>query len=247
MGRSRGRIDSEPEGQHTRPVPSRARRLLFWTAYAILFAVVLTVLAFPYDRVVKHVIVSIAGSNGIMLEFDSFDHRFPARIVCRGMTVASSGDGILGSGIRWREFECDVALRPLIGRCIDMQHFRGVLDSGSDTEGVYTIEGSAAIDAAGASSAGQVVRIRGLTLRGQGVNLSVSGDVTMARSIREIGIDLSVDVEQLDRLTSANTLLDKVFLGLKFAMGSDKPPICITMQGQGADTEVVKKPLKRAL
>ncbi len=77
MGRSRGRIDSEPEGQHTRPVSSRARRALFWTAYAVLFAVVLTVLAFPYDRAVKHAIVRIAGRNGIILEFDSLTTGFP--------------------------------------------------------------------------------------------------------------------------------------------------------------------------
>jgi len=272
--RRRERNSDETEG---RP-PSKTRRVLFWILYTVIFAGIVTVLLFPYDMVAKRVLVHAAARNGmdlefesfdyrfpsrivcggmtvasnsIDLEFESFDYRFPSRIVCRGMTVASRGDGLIGGSTYWPEFECEADVRALFDRRLDITHFRGALDSGSVEEGEYAIEGSIEVSGTGASSAPSpsdpVVHIRNLTLRGQGVNLSVSGDVSMSGSVRSIGLDLSVDIEQLDQVTSANNSLAMVFMGLKFAMGADEPPLRITMRGRGADIVVEKKPFDGTL
>jgi len=266
---SRDRNSNETED---RP-PSTTRRVLFWLIYILVSVVVVGALVFPYDTVVKRVVVSLAARNGAALEADSFDYRFPSRIVCGGMTVASNGidlevetfdyrfpsrivcggmtvvpktDGLIRGSTYWREFECEVGVRTLFDRCLDVAHFRGTLDSGSVEEGEYAVEGSIVVSGVGASprtsSTNPDVHIRDFTLQGEGVNLSVAGDVSISGSVRSTAVDLSVDIEQLDRATSANDMLAMVFMGLRFAMGTDDPPIRVTMRGRGADTVVEKKP-----
>jgi len=222
------------------------RRILFWLIYTVVFAVVVTVLLFPYDKVAKRAVVSAAARSGMDIEFESFDYRFPSRIVCGGMTVVPKSNSLIRGSTYWREFECEVGVRALFDRRLDVTHFRGVLDSGSIEEGEYVIEGSTVVSGMGASpgpsSASPTVHIRNLTVQGQGVNLSVAGDVNISGSVRSTAVDLSVDIEQLDPVTSANKSLSMVFMGLKFAMGTDKPPLSITMRGRGTDTVVEKKP-----
>ena len=243
------RRDRNSDELESRP-PSRTRRILFWLIYATVFAVVMTILLFPYDRVAKRAVVSAAARNGLDLEFETFDYRFPSRIVCGGMTVTSKNDGLIRGSTYWPEFECEVNVRALFDRRLDVTHFRGVLDSGSVEEGEYAIEGSIVVSGmVGPSSTNPPVHIRHLTLQGQGVNLSVAGDVSIAGSVGSTAVDLSVDIEQLDRdpVTSANDSLSMVFMGLKFAMGTDKPPLSITMRGRGADIVVEKKPFDGTL
>jgi hypothetical protein len=240
-----GRREHKSDEVENRP-PSRTRRILFWLIYATVFAVVAITLLFPYDRVAKRAVVGAAASSGVALEFETFDYRFPSRIVCGGVTVTPKSDGLIGGSTYWREFECEVDVRELFGGRLDVTHFRGVLDSGSIEEGEYVVEGSLAVSGMGASSGSSstnpAVHIRNLTVQGRGVNLSVAGDVNITGSVRSTAVDLSVDIEQLDPATSANKSLSMVFLGLKFAMGTDKPPLSITMRGRGADTVVEKKP-----
>ena len=236
-----GRREHKSDEVENRP-PSRTRRILFWLIYATVFAVVAITLLFPYDRVAKRAVVGAAASSGVDLEFETFDYRFPSRIICGGVTVTPKSDGLFSGSTYWREFECEVDVRELFDGRLDVTHFRGVLDSGSVEEGEYVIEGSTVVSGMGSSSTNPAVHIRNLTVQGRGVNLSVAGDVNITGSVRSTAVDLSVDIEQLDSATSANKSLSMVFLGLKFAMGTDKPPLSITMRGRGADTVVEKKP-----
>jgi len=238
----RERTSNETEGRK----PSKIRRVLFWILYTVIFAVVVTALLFPYDTIAQRVLVRAAARNGIDLEFETFDYRFPSRIVCGGMTVTSKSDGLIGGSTFWREFESEVDVRALFDRRLDVTHFRGVLDSGSVEEGEYAVEGSIMVSGmdvpSGSSSTNPAMHIRNLTLQGEGVNLSVAGDVNISGSVRSTAVDLSVDIEQLDRVASANDSLAMLFMGLRFAMGADDPPIRVTMRGRGADTVVEKKP-----
>jgi len=223
---------------------SKTRRVLFWVVYVLVFTLVVVFLLFPYDKFVEGLVVRAAARNGFEFEFESFDYRFPARIVCRRMTVTPKVGG-RGGSIHWREFECRIAARPLVDRRIDVMHLQAALESGDETEGEYRIEASFVVAMAdtpsGMSASGQVVHIRSLTLEGQGVNLSISGDVTISGSPRSRGIDLSVDIEKLDRVSSANEQLSMLFMGLKFAMGDDEPPLGITMRGQGMNLDIEKR------
>jgi len=221
--------------------PSRTRRVVFWLVYVLLLVLVVTLLVFPYDRVVEGLVVRVAARNGLGLEFESFDYRFPARIVCRGMTVTPRVGGRDADGIYWPEFECRTAFRPLLKGTVDVMHLSGRVETGDESEGEYLIAGSFVVPAAqsGPSPSGQILHIRRLALEGQGVNLTLRGDVNITGSPR--GIDLSVDIERLDRMTSVDKRLSMLLMALKFAMGADEPPLVITIRGQGANLDFEKK------
>jgi len=229
----------------TRGSSSKLRRILFWAIYVTAFVLVVAVLVFPYDKIVEKTLVDRAARNDVNLEFESFDYKFPSRIVCKGVTVKSAGDTVVGGNTYWRELDCELSVRALLDGQLDVTGFHGVLSSGSDSEGDYVVDGSFSIagigNAPGTAAAGRVLHISRLTVHGQGVNVSMTGDVTIRGSAKDTGVDLSVNIEQLDRVTSANKSLQLMFMTLRFAMGQDEAPIKISMRGQGANTVVEKQ------
>lgn len=234
-----------PISERAKKTIMRIRTCVFWTALVLILVIVASTLLFPYDRVAEQVIVDSASRTGLDVDIEDFDFRFPNTVVCGGVTVTPRGKNSLVGETYWETIECTVSLKPLMDKKIDVQRFRGTLDTQDSDEGKYNIDGELlAVPGSGTAGSRQTITIRSLTVRGEKVNLELSGNVSTTGSLNSTDIDLSADIRRLDRATSADKTLSTMFMAMKFAMAKagSGPPVRLRFSGVGTDVDVDRLP-----
>lgn len=233
-----------PLSERAKKTIAKIRTCVFWITFSIIIFIIASLL-FPYDRVAEQLIVGSASQIGVDISFDNLDFRFPNRIVCNGVTVTPRGENPFVGRTYLEDIDCIVALKPLMDKKLDLQRFRGTLNTRNSEEGNYAIEGAfLVLPGSGTARPRHTITIHSFAVQGEKVNLELRGNVTTTGSLNSTAWDLSADIKRLDRATSADKSLSTMFTALKFAMVSveSDPPVRLSFTGVGTNVKVDRLP-----